>query len=129
MLSHDQLIFAIQKLYPDVQHGKDFWAAHEVEIGSDKQLAEANVIAWRSPYAQPDIETLRVLFVQHKAEWEAQENRHKRNALLSDTDWTQTPDLSADFRKRWANYRQALRDLPQQAGFPQRIDWPQPPAD
>lgn len=29
----------------------------------------------------------------------------------------------------WAKYRQALRDLPQQPGFPYHVTWPTPPAD
>lgn len=36
-----------------------------------------------------------------------------RNAVLAQTDWTQLPDSPAD-KQAWANYRQALRDLPQQ---------------
>jgi len=27
----------------------------------------------------------------------------------------------------WADYRQALRDIPEQAGFPEDIDWPPVP--
>ena len=27
----------------------------------------------------------------------------------------------------WADYRQALRDIPQQSGFPGDIDWPVKP--
>ncbi|WP_114152816.1 phage tail assembly chaperone [Chromobacterium haemolyticum] len=30
--------------------------------------------------------------------------------------------------RQWAIYAQALRDVPQQAGFPTQIDWPDPPA-
>jgi hypothetical protein len=43
--------------------------------------------------------------------------RDERNALLSQTDWTQIADaaLGAHTAEEWATYRQELRDLP--AGF------------
>lgn len=55
--------------------------------------------------------------------------RADRAALLSSTDWTQAADspLSADDRALWAVYRQALRDIPAQGGFPWMIEWPIPP--
>ena len=49
-----------------------------------------------------------------------------RNDLLKSTDWTQTPDCTVD-KQAWLTYRQALRDLPTQPGFPHKIDWPVAP--
>lgn len=37
--------------------------------------------------------------------------RHKRNELLAESDWTQVLDAPID-RQAWAQYRQALRDAP-----------------
>lgn len=53
--------------------------------------------------------------------------RYERNEKLSACDWTQLPDASVD-AAAWATYRQALRDVPQQAGFPWEITWPTEPA-
>jgi len=52
--------------------------------------------------------------------------RRQRDALIASCDWTQIPDapLTAAQRAAWATYRQALRDVPAQAGFPDTIDWP-----
>ncbi len=50
--------------------------------------------------------------------------RADRNARLAATDWTQIADSTAD-KPTWAIYRQALRDVPSQAGFPQSVTWPQ----
>ena len=36
--------------------------------------------------------------------------------------------LSEASQSKWATYRQALLDVPQQAGFPDNITWPQEPA-
>ena len=43
--------------------------------------------------------------------------RKQRNALLTESDWTQTSDnaLSSDKKTEWETYRQALRDLPAKA--------------
>lgn len=52
--------------------------------------------------------------------------RQKRSALLSASDWTQLPDapLTDAKRQAWSTYRQALRDITAQAGFPWNITWP-----
>lgn len=53
--------------------------------------------------------------------------RSERDIRLAESDWTQLPDvpLSAAQRTAWANYRQALRDLPAQAGADSNaLDWP-----
>jgi len=56
----------------------------------------------------------------------AAQARSQRDALLSQSDWTQVPDAPVD-QQAWAEYRQALRDVPQQAGFPTEITWPVKP--
>ena len=52
--------------------------------------------------------------------------RSERNKLLADTDWTQIDDSPVN-KEDWATYRQALRDIPQQDGFPTTIVWPVKP--
>jgi hypothetical protein len=49
--------------------------------------------------------------------------RAERNRLLDESDWTQLEDAIVD-KQAWVDYRQALRDVPQQAGFPWTINWP-----
>ena len=59
----------------------------------------------------------------------AAEARAKRNALIAETDYMAMPDYPLDDEKKAAvlAYRQALRDVPEQAGFPRQIDWPVKP--
>jgi hypothetical protein len=52
--------------------------------------------------------------------------RDDRNKRLTETDWTQIADAPVD-KAAWATYRQALRDVPSQAGFPWDIQWPTQP--
>jgi len=56
-----------------------------------------------------------------------QQARARRNALLAACDWTQLPDVPLTTQDAWAEYRQALRDVPSQSGFPEDIQWPTPP--
>ena len=52
--------------------------------------------------------------------------RTSRNDKLKECDWTQIADSTAD-KTAWATYRQALRDITAQAGFPWTITWPDAP--
>ena len=52
--------------------------------------------------------------------------REQRDRLLKECDWTQVADATVD-QSAWATYRQALRDVPQQDGFPSDVLWPDPP--
>ena len=50
--------------------------------------------------------------------------RQKRDLLIAKTDWTQAADIAQTIKDSWAPYRKALRDVPQQAGFPFDVIWP-----
>ena len=54
---------------------------------------------------------------------QAEAVRSTRDARLAETDWTQVADAPVD-KTVWATYRQALRDVPSQEGFPWSIEWP-----
>jgi hypothetical protein len=53
--------------------------------------------------------------------------RSIRNSLLAESDWTQVADATAD-KAAWATYRQELRDITAQSGFPHSVVWPTKPA-
>lgn len=57
----------------------------------------------------------------------ASDIRAQRDAKLKATDWTQLPDIPEATKELWSDYRQALRDVPAQPGFPMSIEWPVPP--
>jgi hypothetical protein len=60
--------------------------------------------------------------------WKLFEVRERRNTLLAASDWTALSDvsLSPERREQWRAYRQALRDITDQAdSF--NIVWPEPP--
>lgn len=59
-------------------------------------------------------------------EAKAAEVRRSRNDKLAACDWTQLADAQVD-KASWANYRQALRDLTTQEGFPWSVGFPEQP--
>ena len=52
--------------------------------------------------------------------------RSERNNKLYVSDWTQVADAPVD-KTAWATYRQAIRDITSQAGFPWTTTWPDAP--
>ena len=52
--------------------------------------------------------------------------RKERNKKLSESDWTQIADAPIN-KVTWATYRQSLRDVTTQTGFPWDIVWPEQP--
>lgn len=52
--------------------------------------------------------------------------RSQRDGLLKESDWTQVADAPVN-QTAWAAYRQELRDITDQDGFPVDINWPVKP--
>lgn len=63
-------------------------------------------------------------------ETKAGQVRAERNLRLAACDWTQVDDAPLDNiqKSAWASYRQQLRDITSQQGFPWEVVWPVPPA-
>lgn len=53
--------------------------------------------------------------------------KQKRQGLLIESDWTQLPDVSISTKQSWAVYRQSLRDITSQSGYPFNVVWPTKP--
>ena len=81
----------------------DFFGA-EVTITEDAVLSEYNSVVYENSLEQV---------------------REKRNELLAETDWWANSDVTMTDEQR--AYRQALRDVPAQAGFPENVTWPTKP--
>lgn len=66
---------------------------------------------------------------EQQAEADAQANRVRvdRTLRLQFCDWTQGKDIDDSVSTPWAAYRQALRDVPDQEGFPWNVSWPETP--
>ena len=67
--------------------------------------------------------------IAERTEAKAAAVRADRNQRLASCDWTQLADspLDADGKAAWALYRETLRMVPQQQGFPWNVQWPPEP--
>ena len=83
----------------------------------------------RVPLTQSEVDTMmqqQELASSLVIETLSSEVRAERNQLLSSCDWTQIADAPVD-TDAWKIYRQALRDITSQTGFPTSITWPTKP--
>jgi hypothetical protein len=58
---------------------------------------------------------------------QAKSIRDQRDRLIAETDWTQGKDIADSVSAKYTTYRQALRDVPAQSGFPWTVQWPTQP--
>lgn len=82
--------------------------------------------AQTSPYAVFDFTTKQWVLVENLASADV---LLKRQRLLYSSDWTQIPNnpLTTTQQQAWATYRQELRDIPSQSGYPYNVVWPVAP--
>ena len=71
---------------------------------------------------------------EHEAAYKARKDaeqatsvRAERDTKLAESDWTQARDVTLANDADWQTYRQALRDVPTQEGFPWSVTWPEQP--
>ena len=79
--------------------------------------------AWYTKYSVADMDADAIAA---KDAEQAKAIRDQRNTKLTESDWTQVADAPVD-KAAWATYRQALRDVTTQTGFPWTIEWPTQP--
>lgn len=89
---------------------------HSIVLG-DPALVDG---IWTQEYT---VVTLSEEELQHRLYNNSESVRLERNLKLTASDWTQVADAPVD-KNAWATYRQALRDITTQDGFPYNIVWP-----
>ena len=83
-------------------------------------------LVWLSPGDPPTLQECQLAWVDLERKILIGDLRKTRNEMLSDSDWTQSPDADVD-KKAWATYRQALRALPANTEDPRNPVWPSKP--
>jgi hypothetical protein len=79
--------------------------------------------AWQEQWIESDATAEQIT---GRTTLKANDVRAERNQKLAATDWTQLADQSS-VAATWTTYRQALRDVPGQSGFPFTVTWPTEP--
>lgn len=100
-----------------------------MEVISWIPVAENETLDTVEPYIQegkvytirPRVKTQEELLAEYNLL--AESIRFRRNQLLKESDWTQVADAPVD-KIAWATYRQALRDITTQTGFPFNVYFP-----
>jgi len=84
-------------------------------------------------FADTTVDGVTTTAAEHEAAYKAIKDaeqasvvRQTRSDKLADCDWTQVADAPVD-KAVWATYRQALRDITTQDGFPWNVTWPDAP--
>lgn len=136
MMTVEHLAFVLAQAYPDLARWRDYWVSHPVDSQTLEQIGPAWIPSWlpEDP-PQPTNDDLARLWeihgtaaVRHVL---AEEMRSKRDALLDEADvlmmkLEDAGDIDGVAAAR--KYRQALRDVPLQSGFPDAIVWPEAPS-
>jgi len=94
-------------------------ATHNRTEGNPTLIDDTWEVTWAVTAATPEQIAERTAAKEAKV-------RYDRNSRLSDCDWTQLPDAPVD-AQTWATYRQELRDITAQSGFPWDVQWPVAP--
>tara|TARA_Y100001938_G_C8049344_1_gene410796 strand:- start:19 stop:519 length:501 start_codon:yes stop_codon:yes gene_type:complete len=107
---------------------------HYVRNGVEQNDNDQWVQAWveQDMFADTTVDGVTTTKAEHETAYQAELDadaaksvRSQRDGLLAETDWMGLSDVTMS--SDWATYRQALRDVPSQSGFPHDITWPEKP--
>jgi hypothetical protein len=125
-------VTVIHTRWPHLVHGRDYLVMQAVEDNGD-QKGPPWFMFWRAvDVEQPTMEELEAEFNADQLKCRATLARDLRNAMLELSDTrVYLPDDAPEAKRAsvntWKAYRDALRNIPNQAGFPMDIEWPDPP--
>lgn len=104
---------------PGTYSGQQYYIQNNMPVDKGQALSANHVFDYTTKTWQLDLQQL------------AHNLRHTRNILLTDIDRVNTvwyAALTTQQQNELQAYRQALLDVPQQAGFPEQVEWPAKPA-
>ena len=112
--ANDDIVGIIKNFFPTV---KEHWEYQDGvdETASVLEVGNTATITYSDPSP-----------VEATTEEKATIVRNHRNSLLFETDWMMMSDTPAP-SQAWLDYRQALRDVTDQEGFPTTVTWPTKP--
>lgn len=127
----DDLYYMMQMLHPGTTNGIDYTTCRSLDAETMEQIGEAYFFNWNMPFPEPTPEELLEMWRAHGKQVTsiriADALRKQRSDKLLEADKfveraIDQGDAAAERAAR--DYRQALRDVPQQPGFPDVCVWP-----
>lgn len=98
-----------------------------IEYTTEQRIKKANKPLYECQWSNEIFEWIDKRTEKQKYDEANSSVKALRNQLLAESDWTQIPDVPLTNKQDWAVYRQALRDIPEQSGYPFNINWPVKP--
>tara|TARA_R100000963_G_C4622527_1_gene89644 strand:- start:501 stop:869 length:369 start_codon:yes stop_codon:yes gene_type:complete len=92
-----------------------------------KDKVYSNLVVHDDQYSKPSKASLESGLVQAQDDFDWQDVRRKRDALLIDSDYILMPDYPMEDKSDWEAYRQELRDVPQDFDA-EDVEWPEQPS-
>jgi hypothetical protein len=120
--------------YPSDDDLRDY-GLERVYFSTQPSFAETQVLEESTPVFNTESQRWEQVWVVREMTQEEMQNlveeksniiRQDRNQKLASSDWTQVADAPVD-KATWATYRQALRDITSQSGFPLNVTYPDVP--
>lgn len=134
MLTHDELIFSIKQEYPGALHGIDFWVLQNMDAQTGAQKRDAIIYEWKLPTPKPSADEIKAMVEKHRAGvpayLAARNARAERDQRLLEADALMGKAMDSgdvEGMRIVGQYRQALREVPDQPGFPAEFTWPDIP--
>lgn len=130
--THDHMVLALKRMYPELVTGTDYRAAHPVQRDGG-QSGPPFIAYWASASVpQPKDSEVHTFFYANEESIRAEHVRFFRDLDLRSTDGRtvappDAPDSVKALTVEWVAYRDALRNIPNQEGFPFSVVWPVTP--
>ena len=97
---------------------------YQLYEGEIPQTSSSEFLMW-----DEETETI-IENVEFRKRKELENIRNRRNRLLKESDWTSLRSLdTGEVDQEWVDYRNALRDLPQNYVLGEELEWPRNPND
>ena len=93
-----------------------------------KDKVYANLVIHDDQYSKPSKASLESGLVQAQDDFDWQDVRRKRDALLIDSDYILMPDYPMEDKSDWEAYRQELRDVPESFASADLVEFPNEPS-
>lgn len=125
----------------EIYFGEPKWTAYDtikclVQLEETEEIVEFNATPYDvEEYGKELFEMLTKKYASQVAACTEEERftaydtdaKARRYSLLESSDWISNGDVMLVNQIEWLQYRQDLRDITLQEGYPYEIDWPQKP--